>query len=51
MLPCLGYCELLLETFRELFDQLAPHLNVSFSIGGAMAPIHGITYTACVLFS
>lgn len=38
-------CATLLSTFRETFSSLIPDLNVSFSIGGALAPIHGTTYS------
>ncbi|MBR7149590.1 MAG: diguanylate cyclase [Oscillospiraceae bacterium] len=37
-------CELLLETFRELFGRIAPALPVSLSIGAAFAPVHGTSY-------
>lgn len=37
-------CQLLLETFRDLFSELAPALDISFSIGAALAPTHGTGY-------
>lgn len=37
-------CKLLLTTFRELFGRLVPDLNVSCSIGAALAPNHAANY-------
>jgi len=34
-------CELILDTFRRLFKELAPNANASCSIGVAMVPTHG----------
>jgi putative two-component system response regulator len=38
-------CQLLLDAFRELLQNLMPDLNVSCSIGAALIPEHGSTYT------
>ena len=38
-------CELLVNTFRTLLQKLMPDLNVSVSVGGALLPSHGLTYT------
>lgn len=38
-------CALLLETFRESFSRILPDLKVSFSIGAALAPAHGTTFS------
>lgn len=38
-------CQLMLSTFHELFEQIAPELNVSLSIGAALVPEHGTNYT------
>lgn len=38
-------CDLLLKTFRELLTRHMPDLNVSCSIGAALAPVHGSTYS------
>ncbi|MBQ9973770.1 MAG: diguanylate cyclase [Oscillospiraceae bacterium] len=38
-------CTLLLNTFRELFERLCPDLNVSCSIGAALAPTHGSVWS------
>jgi len=37
-------CELLLSNCRQLMDDIAPDLNCSWSIGVAIAPLHGTTY-------
>ncbi|MBE6962929.1 MAG: diguanylate cyclase [Ruminococcaceae bacterium] len=37
-------CSLLLENFHNLLNQLMPDLDVSFSIGAALAPLHATTY-------
>ena len=37
-------CELLLVTFRDLFERYVPDLDVSCSIGVSLAPEHGTTY-------
>jgi len=37
-------CELILETLRPVLSGLAPELNVSCSIGAAIAPMHGTNY-------
>ena len=37
-------CEQLLVTFRELFEDMAPNLDVSFSVGAAVVPDHGTNY-------
>ncbi len=37
-------CSLLLESFHTLLNQLMPNLNVSLSIGAALAPTHATTY-------
>ena len=38
-------CRLMLSTFHSLFEQIAPELNVSLSIGVALVPEHGTNYT------
>ena len=38
-------CERILHTFREMFEAMMPDLNVSCSIGVALAPIHGTSYS------
>ena len=37
-------CEQLLNTCRELFEDMTPDLNVSFSVGAVMIPDHGTQY-------
>lgn len=37
-------CRLLLEAFRKLLKEHAPDLDVSCSIGAALAPRHGVSY-------
>jgi len=37
-------CRLLLDAFRKLLKEHAPDLEVSCSIGAALAPTHGTTY-------
>ncbi|MBR6521855.1 MAG: diguanylate cyclase [Oscillospiraceae bacterium] len=38
-------CRLLLSTFSDLLEQNAPGMNVSISIGLALVPEHGTSYT------
>ncbi len=38
-------CKLLVETFHTQLQQLAPGLPVSVSVGAALAPIHGDSYS------
>jgi putative two-component system response regulator len=38
-------CELMMNAFRDLFGRLMPNLNVSCSMGCALAPEHGTTYS------
>ena len=38
-------CQLLLDTFRDQLEELSPGLNVSCSIGAALIPTHGTSYT------
>lgn len=38
-------CNMLLSTFRELFEEYAPGMNVSCSIGAALIPEHGTAYS------
>jgi len=38
-------CQLLVNTFRDLLRRLMPKLQVSVSVGAALAPAHGINYT------
>lgn len=40
----LDRCQLLVDTFRELLHRLMPKLQVSISVGAALAPVHGSTY-------
>ncbi len=40
----LDRCQLMVDTFREMLRKLMPKLQVSVSIGAAMAPTHGTTY-------
>ena len=40
----LDRCQLLVDTFRELLTRLMPKLQVSVSVGAALAPIHGTNY-------
>ena len=37
-------CQLLVDTFRELLQRLMPKLQVSVSVGAALAPVHGSSY-------
>ena len=37
-------CQLLVDTFRELLRRLMPKLQVSISVGAALAPAHGTNY-------
>lgn len=37
-------CRILLETLKEVMGSLVPDLNISCSIGAALAPIHGSNY-------
>ncbi|MBQ3122633.1 MAG: diguanylate cyclase [Firmicutes bacterium] len=38
-------CVLLVETLRALFERIVPDINVSCSIGAAMTPEHGTSYS------
>jgi len=38
-------CQLLVDTFREQLQRLMPNQQVSVSVGAAIAPVHGTTYT------
>ncbi len=38
-------CHLLVSTFREMLNRLMPDLPVSISVGCAMAPIHGSSWS------
>ena len=41
----LDRCQLLVDTFRELLRRLMPKLQVSISVGAALVPAHGSSYT------
>lgn len=38
-------CQLLVDTFRSMLRKLMPKLEVSVSVGAAVAPAHGVGYT------
>ena len=40
----LDRCQLLVDTFRDLFHRLMPKLQVSLSVGAALIPLHGTTF-------
>ena len=44
-------CQLLVDTFRSQFQALMPDLPISVSVGAALFPVHGKTYTDLFRFA